>query len=108
MGFHDDDFPGAPRILFVGWPNSPHTHSWIELLQGEKLNVRLFGLPTVPPADWPVKTYMTTWVAGQNKATRCFMTNTNKLVYYYDGCTGLKTMWLHPRLKRSSIPGNHT
>lgn len=74
MGFHDDDFPKGPRILFIGWPNSPHTHSWIELLQGEKLNVRLFGLPSVPPADWPVKTYMTTWVAGQNKAIRCFMT----------------------------------
>ena len=57
--FEADPHPGAPRILFVGLGESSHTHAWIDLLAGAKLNVRLFALPTgVPPADWPVRTYV--------------------------------------------------
>ncbi|HEY3910976.1 MAG TPA: glycosyltransferase family 4 protein [Stellaceae bacterium] len=58
--FDQDPHPDSPRILFVGWPDSSHTHSWIELLQDVKLNLRLFGLySSEPPLDWPVKTYLT-------------------------------------------------
>lgn len=58
--FADDDFPGRPKILFIGLAESTHTHAWIELIQNEKFNVRLFALPTrVPPDEWPVRTYVT-------------------------------------------------
>lgn len=58
--FHEDEFPNCPRILFVGFPESSHTHSWIDLLRGESFNIRLFGLPSAePPTAWPVKTYIT-------------------------------------------------
>ena len=33
------------KVLFVGWAHSSHTHSWIETLLDDKLNIRLFGLP---------------------------------------------------------------
>lgn len=57
--FFSDDFPGRPKILFVGLSESTHTHAWIDLLQDSKLNVRLFALPTTaPPDDWPVRTYV--------------------------------------------------
>lgn len=50
---------GHPRILFVGWPHSTHTHSWIELLRNSEFNVRLFALPgALPPVDWQVRTYV--------------------------------------------------
>jgi hypothetical protein len=56
-----DVFPDRPRILFIGLPSSTHTHSWIDLLEGSNLDVRLFGLPEGwPPHDWRVKTYLTT------------------------------------------------
>ncbi len=61
--FEQDAYPGRPRILFIGFPESSHTHSWIDLLKDSDFNIRLFSLPSaVPPADWPVKSYVT--VAG--------------------------------------------
>jgi glycosyltransferase involved in cell wall biosynthesis len=58
--FENDERPAKPRILFIGWPESSHTHSWIDLLQGADFNVRLFCLPSAaPPASWPVKSYIT-------------------------------------------------
>lgn len=58
--FGQDPYPGRPRILFVGFPESSHTHSWISLLDTADFNVRLFALPSAaPPAEWPVKTYLT-------------------------------------------------
>jgi glycosyltransferase involved in cell wall biosynthesis len=57
--FDEDEYPGRPRILFIGFPESSHTHSWIDLLADEKFNIRLFGLPSAePPAEWPVRTYL--------------------------------------------------
>ena len=45
----------------MGYGYSSHTHSWIDLLEGARWNVRLFALPsaTMPPDDWPVSTYLT-------------------------------------------------
>lgn len=58
--FEADDHPGQPRILFVGWPESSHTHSWIDILQDAPFNTRLFALPSAtPPDDWRVRTYLT-------------------------------------------------
>jgi len=58
--FEADEFPGRPRILFVGLAENSHTHSWIDLLTGAPFNVRLFARPTgLPPADWKVRTYIT-------------------------------------------------
>lgn len=58
--FEQDLHPGQPRILFVGFAESSHTHSWIDLLEGTDFNVRLFALPSaLPPEGWPVKTYLT-------------------------------------------------
>jgi hypothetical protein len=57
--FDRDDHPGRPRILFVGWAHSTHTHAWIDLLRGA-FNVRLYALPLgFPPPDWPVRTHVT-------------------------------------------------
>jgi glycosyltransferase involved in cell wall biosynthesis len=56
----EDEHADSPRILFIGLGHSSHTHSWINLLDGAKLNVRLFSTSAVlPPADWKVKTYVT-------------------------------------------------
>lgn len=64
--FDCDIFPDRPRILFIGWPESSHTHSWIDLLSNEAFNVRLFCLPSEePPADWPVKSYVTAHVTDR-------------------------------------------
>ena len=58
-GFQNDEFPGKPRILFVGWANSSHTHAWIDLVKND-FNVRLYSLPAgIPPDSWSVKTYVT-------------------------------------------------
>jgi len=60
LPFDMDVYPGRPRILFVGSALSSHTHSWIDLLENAKLNVRLFSLEDgSPPPDWNVKTYLT-------------------------------------------------
>lgn len=70
--FDQDVYPGRPRILFIGFPESSHTHSWIDLLADGAFNVRLFGLPSAePPAEWPVKTYLTKTDNGRlDSATR--------------------------------------
>jgi Glycosyl transferases group 1 len=58
--FDRDPYPGQPRILFIGWPESSHTHSWIELLLEANFNIRLFCLASSePPLDWPIKSYLT-------------------------------------------------
>jgi len=58
--FNQDKYPGKPKILFIGWPVSTHTHSWIDLLENSDFNVRLFSLPEgLPPDNWKVKTYVT-------------------------------------------------
>jgi hypothetical protein len=60
--FETDDFPGRPRILFTGFPETSHTHSWIDLLQDARMNVRLFAMPAgIPPADWRIRTYVTNY-----------------------------------------------
>lgn len=60
--FSFDDFPGRPRILFIGLGENTHTHSWIDLLKGAQFNVRLFSMPTgSPPDDWPIRTYITSY-----------------------------------------------
>lgn len=60
--FQSDSFPGRPRILFIGLGENSHTHSWIDLLEGARFNVRLFSMPSgIPPADWPVRTYITSY-----------------------------------------------
>ncbi|MCP4221052.1 MAG: radical SAM protein [bacterium] len=49
---------GAPRILFIAPAHSTHTHSWVKLLENEKLDVRVFGIGnTAPPKDFPLPTY---------------------------------------------------
>lgn len=70
MDFERDVYPGKPRVLFVGWPNSSHTHSWIDMLEDAECNVRLFGLPTLPPDTWNVRTYLTAHHHAPNPATR--------------------------------------
>lgn len=58
--FEHDQYPGKPKILFVGIGDSTHTHSWIDLLEGAQINVRLFpATNTLPPDDWKVKSYVT-------------------------------------------------
>jgi hypothetical protein len=59
--FDIDPFPGRPKILFIAFAQGSHTRSWIDLLDGSRLNVRLFGLRVpggVPADDWSVKTYV--------------------------------------------------
>jgi hypothetical protein len=70
--FQEDDHPGGPRILFIGLGHSSHTHSWIDLLGGSQFNVRLFCTSAdLPPADWPVRTYVLgEGDAGLDPATR--------------------------------------
>ena len=70
--FNQDTYPGKPKILFIGWADSTHTHSWIDLLQDAKLNVRMFGLdPKIPPHEWMVKTYVTVYTSDSlNPQTR--------------------------------------
>lgn len=55
--------PGKPRILFIGWPISSHTTSWIDLFDRAPFNCRLFALPvtgTVGVDDaWEIPTYVT-------------------------------------------------
>lgn len=71
-----DPYPGQPRILFMGLPHSTHTHSWIQLLEGESFNTRLFGVHSNPvewqymlaamPTDWRVPTYVSMPIKGQS------------------------------------------
>jgi len=58
--FDKDPYPGKPRILFIGWAHSSHTHAWLSLLSECDFNIRFFALPDhLPPLDWQVKTYLT-------------------------------------------------
>jgi glycosyltransferase involved in cell wall biosynthesis len=58
--FEEDNFPGKPKILFIGLPTSSHTHSWIDLLTGTEFNIRLFSSDYgIPPRSWKVRTYVT-------------------------------------------------
>jgi glycosyltransferase involved in cell wall biosynthesis len=60
--FESDQYPGRPRILFIGLAENSHTHSWIDLLEGAAFNVRLFAMPTgIPPSDWKTRTYITAY-----------------------------------------------
>src|ERR671933_2284478 len=62
--FDIDPYPGKPKILFVGYAESTHTHAWIDLLDEAELNVRLFALPSgfgLPPENWKVRTYVTSY-----------------------------------------------
>jgi hypothetical protein len=60
--FSSDPFPGRPRILFIGLGENTHTHSWIDLLEGNHFNIRLFSMPTgSPPDDWTTRTYVTSY-----------------------------------------------
>ncbi len=59
--FDSDQYPGKPKILFVGNPYSSHVHGWVNLLTGGEFNIRLFACTDgCPPADWKVKTYIIT------------------------------------------------
>src|SRR3954467_7414912 len=65
--FSDDDADGA-RILFVGLAESTHSRAWIDLLRGSSLNVRLFAIGAgMPPADWPVRTYLARGAVGERE-----------------------------------------
>ncbi|PYS84885.1 MAG: hypothetical protein DMF67_03150 [Acidobacteria bacterium] len=71
--FEADAYPGRPRILFIGPGESTHTHAWIDLLEKEPFNVRLYVLygHLAPPDDWKVKTYVTGYGRGPlDPATR--------------------------------------
>jgi len=70
--FDLDPFPGRPKILFIGWPGSPHTHGWIDLLKDADFNVRLFSLHLgATPTDWWVRSYLTApETAPEDAATR--------------------------------------
>jgi glycosyltransferase involved in cell wall biosynthesis len=66
--FNFDPFPGRPRILFIGLGENTHTHSWMDLLEGARFNVRLFAMPSgSPPDDWPVRTYVTSYHGPRTK-----------------------------------------
>ncbi len=61
--FDTDAYPGRPRILFIGPGDSTHTHSWVDLLENEPFNVRVYIPPNMvsPPNNWKVKTYITAY-----------------------------------------------
>ena len=64
--FETDAYPGRPKILFIGPGDSTHTHSWVELLENEPFNVRLYIPPGLvsPPDNWKVRTYITAYERG--------------------------------------------
>lgn len=64
--FDTDEYPGRPRILFIGPGDSTHTHSWVELLENEPFNVRVYIPPDMmsPPDYWNVRTYVTAYDQG--------------------------------------------
>lgn len=61
--FNTDPYAGRPKILFIGFAESTHTHSWVDLLDQAKMNVRLFSIPNggLPPENWKIKTYVTAY-----------------------------------------------
>jgi len=73
LPFEQDQFPGKPKMLFIGIGNSSHTHSWIELLSRSELNIQLFAIPgTQPPQEWNVKTYIS-GIRGKNNPLRQYL-----------------------------------
>ena len=70
--FESNQFPGRPKILFIGLAENSHTHSWIDLLDGALFNVRLFAMPTgIPPKECDTRTYITAYTPDkQNSRTR--------------------------------------
>jgi glycosyltransferase involved in cell wall biosynthesis len=90
--FQGDPHPGAPRILFVGWAHSSHTHGWLDLLADAGFNVRLYALPLgFPPDEWPVRTYLTQSTGRRfDPATRVKLYPLNK-----------PDLWLRNRLSRA-------
>ena len=85
--FYKDPHSGVPKILFIGLSQSTHTHAWIDLLSNAKFNVRLFSLPGgTPPVDWPVKTYLSGFLAGRNSEKRKYMYSglVGKLILLFD------------------------
>lgn len=82
--FESDSFPGRPRILFIGLGENTHTHSWIDLLEGARFNVRLFSMPSgIPPVDWPVRTYITSYENPPlNPETRALLYPANSTVRF--------------------------
>lgn len=91
--FHTDPYPGRPKILFIGLAWSSHTHAWIDLLHGARFNVRLFASDSsVPPDNWPVKTYVTgTIPANLNPTTRCRMYPPGQVAKLVKGAAWLTT-----------------
>jgi glycosyltransferase involved in cell wall biosynthesis len=80
VAFDADPYPDEPRILFIGLAQSSHTHAWIDLLSESELNVRLFAIPnSVPPTQWPIKTYVSLSSIQNNTSTR---------EYLYSGTAG--------------------
>ena len=69
-----DKYQGKPKILFIGLAESSHTVSWIDLLNNEGFNIRLFAVPTggLPPSKWKVPVYLPLQqpVPGLDKAVR--------------------------------------
>lgn len=62
--FDVDAYPGRPKILFIAWPNTPHTHQWINLMKDTAFNVRVFCLEsTDAPAEWWPRCYVTAHTA---------------------------------------------
>jgi hypothetical protein len=91
--FDTDAYPGRPRILFIGPGNSTHTHAWVDLLEDEPFNVRLYSLPGAdPPADWKVKTYITAYGRGPlDHATRKRLVDSGRAKRLLDRCVAQVT-----------------
>lgn len=71
--FETDEYPGRPKILFIGPGDSTHTHAWVGLLENEPFNVRAYIPPGLesPPDAWKVKTYISAYGHGpSDPATR--------------------------------------
>lgn len=50
--------PKKIKILFIGLAQSTHTHSWVELLKNQELDIRVFGInDTVAPSHFKFPTY---------------------------------------------------
>jgi len=59
------------RILFIGFPETSHTTSWIELLSETDFEARLFGLPSgLPPENFGFPSYATVPVGSIDPARR--------------------------------------
>jgi glycosyltransferase involved in cell wall biosynthesis len=87
--FETDAYPNRPRILFIGPSESTHTHAWVDLLEGEPFNVRLYALPGgMPPDFWRVKTYVTAYHKGAlDASTRKRLMDEGRAGRVVDGLT---------------------